>query len=147
MNEKETETGADSTADPLHTLMNWWKTRIWPSIKLASTPRSVMHPISQVKSVGEKMEALPALEEKECKGPNGSVANFGSRCRKYRRSGSHGKDWDVVCRKGSRRVSINEPLAPWSSGWLSSNSCWGSRSSTPAGVREEREVWFCSRIF
>ena len=47
-----------------------------------------MHPISQVKSVGEKMETLPALEEKECKGPNGSVANFGSRCRKYRRSGS-----------------------------------------------------------
>jgi len=56
----------------------------------------------------------------------------------------------VVWGKGGGRVSIKEQLALWSSGWLSSKSGRGSRSSTPAwplGVREEREIWFLLQIF
>jgi hypothetical protein len=44
------------------------------------------------KSVGEKMDALLVLGEKKCRAPNGSVAIFGSRCRKYRGSGGRSKD-------------------------------------------------------
>lgn len=104
-----------------------------------------------VKSAGEKMEALPVLEKKECRGPSGSVASFRSRCRKYRRSESRSEDWDVGEQEGkgsSRRVSINEQLAPWCSGWLSSNSCWVLGQHTGLGLeRREMGGWFSSRIF
>jgi hypothetical protein len=59
------------------------------------------------KSVGEKMGALLVLEEKKWLAPNGSVAIFGSRCRKYRRSGGCSKR----LRRGSGKVSISEQLA------------------------------------